>query len=105
MITEKENTRLSKFLSYLLRHNPAELDIVLDSNGWTSTDELIKKIQTKEPQFSFAVLEYIVNTNNKKRFSFNDDKSMIMASQGHSVTVDLNYAPAQPPEFLFHGTA
>jgi RNA:NAD 2'-phosphotransferase (TPT1/KptA family) len=33
MILEKENTRLSKLLSYILRHKPEAYQIVLDENA------------------------------------------------------------------------
>lgn len=105
MITEKEAKHLSKLLSYLLRHNPGLLGIELDENGWTDVNTLIEKIKQKEPSFNDDMLSYIVDTNNKKRFSFNDDGSRIRASQGHSVNVDLGYTEAQPPEILYHGTA
>jgi putative RNA 2'-phosphotransferase len=105
IILEKENKRLSKFLSYLLRHNPGELDIALDENGWTEIDHLIEKIKARESQFNLDILKYIVDSNSKKRFSFNEDMTKIRASQGHSIEVQLNYVAKQPPVILYHGTA
>ena len=105
MIPEKENIRLSKFLSYLLRHNPGELDITLDENGWTDIDDLIEKVKARESQFNFDILKYIVDSNSKKRFSFNEDMTRIRANQGHSIEVQLNYVTKQPPVILYHGTA
>ena len=105
MISEKENKRLSKWLSYLLRHHPEECDIQLDKNGWTGVQELVTKISRKEPLFTTEVLQYIVDTNSKKRFAFNSDHSMIRASQGHSVEIDPGYEAVKPPVILFHGTA
>lgn len=46
MINDKEITRISKFLSLVLRHQPETIGIHLDQNGWTDVEELIKK-QTK----------------------------------------------------------
>lgn len=105
MISEKETTRLSKLLSYLLRHNPGSLDIALEEHGWADVDILVEKIRQKEPAFTIEILRHIVDTNNKKRFSFNEDGSRIRASQGHSVEVNLNYKEERPPELLYHGTA
>lgn len=105
MIPEKETKRLSKWLSYLLRHHPETLDIALDENGWTAVDTLVEKIKQKEPGFTIEILQHIVDTNNKKRFSFNEDFTRIRASQGHSVKVSLGYTEEQPPEILYHGTA
>jgi putative RNA 2'-phosphotransferase len=46
-----------------------------------------------------------VATNNKKRFSFNEDKTKIRANQGHSISVNLELTPQTPPTILYHGTA
>lgn len=43
-------------------------------------------------------------TNDKQRFAFNENQSKIRASQGHSISIDLQYTAVQPPEFLYHGT-
>ncbi|MFN0193701.1 MAG: RNA 2'-phosphotransferase [Aestuariivirga sp.] len=53
---------------------------------------------------SRAELEAIVATNDEKRFAFNDNGTLILASQGHSVEVELGYQPAMPPALLYHGT-
>lgn len=104
MLPEKEAKRLSKWLSYILRHHPESAGIVLDENGWTDTQTLIQHLSAKEPLFSLEILQFIVETNSKKRFAFNEDSAKIRASQGHSVEVELGYSQQQPPEFLFHGT-
>lgn len=97
---KKVETETSKFLSLVLRHKPKSIGIKLDENGWTDVDELIHKLK-----ISFDDLKYIVDNNDKKRFAFNNDFTKIRASQGHSVEVDLQYKPVEPPEFLYHGTA
>ena len=50
-------------------------------------------------------LEEIVETNNKKRYEFSDDKKKIRARQGHSIPVDVELKEATPPDVLYHGTA
>jgi putative RNA 2'-phosphotransferase len=52
-----------------------------------------------------VMLEEIVENNSKQRFAFSEDKSKIRANQGHSVAVDLEFTPAEPPTLLYHGTA
>lgn len=104
MISEKENTRLSKLLSYILRHKPGEIGIHLDEHGWANVDELINKLRLKNEYINLEVLKHIATTNNKKRFAFNDDLSKIRASRGHSINIDLGYTEKQPPGVLFHGT-
>ena len=105
MLTDKENTRISKFLSLVLRHQPDELGITLDESGWTNVDALIAKMKGKGFHITKEILDHVVETNNKKRFAYNEDQSKIRASQGHSIEVDLAYTPQQPPDILYHGTA
>ncbi len=66
---------------------------------------LIEKMNDYGKAIDIETLTIIVDTNSKKRFSFNEDKSKIRANQGHSINLDLGYTPKTPPEVLFHGTA
>ena len=93
--------KISKFLSSVLRHNPEKIGITLDKSGWTNVIDLL----AKSHNLDMETLEEVVDRNNKKRFEFNEDKTMIRARQGHSVKVDLGYQSKEPPEFLYHGTA
>lgn len=105
MITEKENTRISKFLSLVLRHQPETIGINLDENGWADVNGLILKLNVNGLAVTKEILDHVVETNSKKRFAYNEDRTMIRASQGHSVSVDLGYEPKEPPVILYHGTA
>ena len=55
-------------------------------------------------RFNMAILKEIVETDNKQRYSFNDDKTLIRANQGHSIPVDVELEEKEPPRFLYHGT-
>ena len=105
-MNEQHKKKTSKFLSYVLRHHPELINLNLDENGWANVDELITKSK-RDPHegISFEELNEIVETNDKKRFIFNEDKTRIRANQGHSIDIDLALIPRQPPEFLYHGTA
>lgn len=105
MLNEKDTTRISKFLSLVLRHKPKTIDIVLDDNGWADVNTLIQKSAIKGVRFDFPTLQHIVDTNAKKRFAFNDAFDKIRANQGHSIEIDLGYTAQEPPEILYHGTA
>ena len=104
-MTEQHKKKTSKFLSYVLRHHPELINLNLDENGWANVDELITKSTTDSQGFTFEELDEIVQTNDKKRFIFNEDKTRIRANQGHSVDINLALIPQPPPEFLYHGTA
>jgi putative RNA 2'-phosphotransferase len=101
----KNIVKYSKFLSLILRHQPELIGLSLDKNGWADVAQLIELANKKGTALTAELLEEVVATNDKKRFAFNTDKSRIRASQGHSIEVDLDLVPQQPPEHLFHGTA
>jgi putative RNA 2'-phosphotransferase len=105
MLSEKEVVRISRFLSLVLRHQPQTIGLQLDEQGWAPVDSLLQNIKAKGFYLDQATLQHIVDTNNKKRFAFNGDKTKIRASQGHSIAVDLGYSKTIPPPVLYHGTA
>lgn len=96
-------TRISCFLSLILRHKPETIGISLDEHGWANVDELIEGI-SKTREFNMDILEEIVRTDEKERYSFNEDKTLIRANQGHSIPVDVELEEVEPPEELWHGT-
>lgn len=96
-------TSNGKFLALILRHKPQVIGITLDEHGWVNVDDLIKGIQQDRP-FDMAMLEEIVATDDKQRYSFNADRTMIRANQGHSIKVDVELECKVPPEILWHGT-
>ncbi|AEW02106.1 RNA 2'-phosphotransferase [Niastella koreensis] len=102
---EKQLKHISKFLSLVLRHGPEQIGLTLDEEGWADVAELIEKINKKGIRLDFPMLDTVVETNDKKRFAFNEDKTRIRASQGHTIEVDLNLPPQAPPAILYHGTA
>ena len=104
MIDRKNSTKISKFLSLVLRHAPETLGIKLDSAGWVSVEDLMEKMNLNGQSVDFKVLQYIVDSNSKKRFAFNHDKSKIRANQGHSIKIDHGFEPRTPPKVLYHGT-
>ena len=95
--------KLSKYMSLILRHKPDVIGITLDRHGWADVNELIAGI-SKKNTFNMEILEEIVRTDSKQRYSFNGDKTKIRANQGHSIPVNVELEKKEPPEFLYHGT-
>lgn len=93
----------SKFISLILRHKPETIGISLDEHGWADVDELIAGI-SRTHELNRDILEEIVQTDDKQRYSFNEDKTLIRANQGHSIPVDVELDEVKPPEELWHGT-
>lgn len=95
--------KTSRFISLILRHKPETIGITLDEHGWSNVEELIAGI-SKTQYIDMAMLEKIVATDNKQRYSFNEDKTLIRANQGHSIPVDVELPKKEPPAILYHGT-
>ncbi len=96
----------SKFLSYVLRHEPEAIGLVLDREGWADLDELVVKARASGKAIDRKMIEEVVASSEKKRFSISEDGCSIRAAQGHSTnTVAISYAAVEPPEVLYHGTA
>ncbi|KQU76024.1 MULTISPECIES: RNA 2'-phosphotransferase [unclassified Rhizobacter] len=100
-----DSLQLSKFLSFVLRHKPDAIGLVLDAQGWASIDELIEKANAAGTPFGREDLLQVVKTSDKKRFSVSPDELRVRAAQGHSVSVELGLSPQVPPPVLYHGTA
>lgn len=96
-------TRTSRYISLILRHKPETIGITLDEHGWADVDELIAGVSRTHP-LTMKLLEEIVRTDEKQRYSFNGDKTLIRANQGHSIPVDVELPKLEPPAILYHGT-
>jgi len=99
--------QVSKFLSFVLRHKPDAIGLKLDENGWANIDEIVEKSSQEEtsPELTKALICQVVQSNKKKRFAISEDGLRIRANQGHSIKVNLELQPQEPPEILYHGTA
>jgi putative RNA 2'-phosphotransferase len=96
--------RTSKFLSLVLRHDPARIGITLDEAGWTDVDALLAAAAAHGVRLTRDELHELVAASDKQRFALSPDGARIRANQGHSVDVDLQLPPREPPERLYHGT-
>ena len=95
----------SKFISLILRHKPETIGIFLDEHGWADVQEMIDGINASgSDHLDMEMLEEIVQTDEKQRYSFNEDHTLIRANQGHSILVDVELEEKNPPALLYHGT-
>ena len=103
---DKNTVKASKALSYFLRHNPKAGGLTLDGNGWAVVEPALAAISQRiRAPFTREMLDKLVAECPKQRFAFNEDGTKIRANQGHSIEVDLEFEPADPPDVLYHGTA
>ncbi|MFE2976429.1 RNA 2'-phosphotransferase [Streptomyces sp. NPDC057644] len=107
---ERRTVKVSKYLSKHLRHQPERIGLTLDDHGWVAVEELLRAAARHGFPLSRAELDHAVATNDKRRFTVESGAGngvggdRIRANQGHTVTVDLDLPPAEPPAYLYHGT-
>ena len=101
---KNNDSKISKYISLILRHKPEEIGLKLDDHGYLNVSDLIEGIDKSYEGFSMDDLERIVREDSKERYSFNENKSKIRANQGHSIPVDLELEAMRPPKVLYHGT-
>jgi putative RNA 2'-phosphotransferase len=101
---DRRMVTVSKYLAKHLRHAPDALGLTLQPSGWVSVDDLLAASQSAGFTITYDELIECVETNDKKRFSFDDTGDLIRANQGHSIEVDLQLEEMEPPDVLYHGT-
>ena len=104
MISQNRLIKISKYLSYHLRHHPDKLGLELAPGGWVKIDLLLQAAKKHQFPITLQELKQVVVQNDKQRFSFDSTKTLIRANQGHSCDVDLQLKPTIPPNILYHGT-
>lgn len=105
-MSKQDHAAVSKFLSYVLRHEPQAIGLTLDSEGWTNVDALVAAAVQHGHTLDRALIEQVVATSDKKRFALSPDGSSIRAVQGHSTaSVAISFEERVPPAVLYHGTA
>ena len=104
MMDDTRLVKTSKFLSKHLRHQPERLGLRLQPGGWVSLAQLLEACANHGFPLTRDELDEVVARNNKSRFSFDPTGSKIRANQGHSIPVDLQLDPVEPPAVLYHGT-
>jgi putative RNA 2'-phosphotransferase len=103
-INPRQVVKLSKLMSYALRHNPASLNLELDQDGWVALEALVTTIAAR-PEWRWVRAEHIqdvIDNSDKQRFEIRG--TMIRARYGHSRAARPSYQPVKPPPVLYHGT-
>src|SRR5215467_3885926 len=95
--------RISRFLSYLLRHRPKEYPVSFDREGFVPWRDVVDMVQDRFQEVTEADIYSVVRGSDKKRFELKDDK--VRATYGHSFPVDLGLEAVEPPVELYLGSA
>jgi putative RNA 2'-phosphotransferase len=108
LVESRRLTKLSKFLSLILRHQPQRFALALDEAGWASLPEVLE-ILSGLPNFRWAtradVIEIVEESAGDGKRRFQVEGNRIRARYGHSLAQPIVYEPCTPPERLYHGTS
>lgn len=103
VLGENRRVRLSKFMSGVLRHFPADVGLTLDTRGWVDYDAFVDAVTDNYSWAKPQQVAAVVTTDSKGQFERLDDR--IRAVYGHSVDVSIQATEADVPTRLYHGTA
>ncbi|KAJ3756189.1 phosphotransferase KptA/Tpt1, partial [Lentinula raphanica] len=104
--------RLSKTLSWLLRHGAQSEGLAMRPDGYVKVVDLLENPKIKSQSLDLAGLQHIVEADSKQRYSLicENDDWWIKANQGHSIkAVELELKPILTVEDIpsctaVHGT-
>ncbi len=104
LLTSQRCTKISKYLSKHLRHQPERIGLELLPGGWVEVNQLLAATAQNGFEISLSELAQVVASSDKQRFAFDDSGNLIRANQGHSTEIDLQLPVRTPPATLYHGT-
>ncbi len=100
---KEKRVKVSKFLSFVLRHKPERFDLLLDRYGFAELLSVIKILKTRFPKIEITDLRDLVTTDPNQRFQIKGMK--IRARYGHSVETEPLEETQSIPNILYHGTS
>lgn len=97
--------KLSKTMSYALRHAPDEFNIKLNNNGWTNLNLFLEALRSHHKTFKDITLEDILDVvKNDEKGRYEVSNGNIRAVYGHSTKDKILKKSTKPPKYLYHGT-
>ena len=101
----QRDIRISKRLSWLLRHGADEAGLSMDPAGWVAVDEVLRRLRITQRE-----LEHSVATNNKRRLQLL--RGQVRCCQGHSTSgmpvtceaLEASWARHEGTGWVWHGT-
>ncbi|MBI3087346.1 MAG: RNA 2'-phosphotransferase [Candidatus Omnitrophica bacterium] len=97
-----DEERFSRWLAYVLRHNPDRYGLVLDRHGFTDLEPFLLIAVRRSPELTEERLRELIAGPLSQRFELAGNR--LRARYGHSVPVEPAGEPVIPPDFLYHGT-
>ncbi|TWU10699.1 RNA 2'-phosphotransferase [Allorhodopirellula heiligendammensis] len=73
----KRLTKISKYLTFILRHEPQAIGLELDDEGYLAVDELLQNANASGKKITSEQVQQVVGGHDPPLFSFSDDGSRI----------------------------
>ena len=66
-------TKISKYLSFILRHHPEAIGLKLDEERWASVEELVQNANSNGKSITLEQVRDVVALNELKIFDLSED--------------------------------
>jgi putative RNA 2'-phosphotransferase len=105
LIIENRITKISKRLSYILRHNPKRFKVTLDEEGWADIDCLLNSLHNFKDLTDLTKEDLLDMISNQEKVRFVIKENKIKATHGHTIELKMNTSTIPPLDILYHGTS
>jgi putative RNA 2'-phosphotransferase len=93
--------RFSRWMAYVLRHNPARYGLQPDRHGYVDLEEFLRIARHRYPDLAPDKLRELIAASGTSRFEMTG--TQVRARYGHSIPVEPVGPPVEPPAFLYYG--
>lgn len=94
--------RFSRWMAYVLRHNPGRYGLTTDRHGYVDLEALLQIAARRYPAVGASRLRELIASSDLARFEVSGER--VRARYGHSISVEPVGEPVEPPPLLYHGT-
>src|SRR3989338_2737314 len=94
--------RFSRWMAYVLRHNPDRYGLQPDPHGFVDLEEFVRVARHRYPNLNPDRLRQFIAEYGAARFEITGNQ--VRARYGHSIAVSPVGDPVEPPERLYYGT-
>ncbi|MBI3330707.1 MAG: RNA 2'-phosphotransferase [Candidatus Omnitrophica bacterium] len=93
--------RFSRWMAYVLRHNPERYGLQADRHGFVDYAAFLQIAARRYPGLSAERLQELIESGGSSRFEVASGR--LRARYGHSIPVEPVGPPVEPPPALYHG--
>jgi putative RNA 2'-phosphotransferase len=69
----KRLTRISKYLTFILRHEPQSIGLQTDADGWLNIEELVSSAQASGKSITIEQVREVLALSEETRFEVSED--------------------------------